>query len=52
LTKVVAVLGPARGFEIIERYKGVSGRHVSKRDDRTEVTASKRFPKLEEGGKK
>jgi FAD:protein FMN transferase len=49
LTKVVAVLGPKKGFEIIEKYKGVSGRHVRKTDEGVEVTASKRFPKLREG---
>lgn len=52
LTKVVAVLGPKKGFAIIEKYKGVSGRHVSKTDEKTEVTASKAFPKLHEGEKK
>jgi thiamine biosynthesis lipoprotein len=49
LTKVVAVLGPKKGFTVIEKYKGVSGRYVRKTDDAVEVTASKRFPKLHEG---
>jgi thiamine biosynthesis lipoprotein len=45
LTKVVAVLGPKRGFEIIEKTKGVSGRYVRKSDKGTEVFTSKHFPK-------
>jgi thiamine biosynthesis lipoprotein len=51
LTKVVAVLGPKKGFAVIEKYKGVSGRFVRKTEDGVEVTASKRFPKLAEGKK-
>jgi thiamine biosynthesis lipoprotein len=46
LTKVVAVLGPKKGFEIIEQTKGVSGRYVRKTDRGTEVFTSKSFPKL------
>jgi thiamine biosynthesis lipoprotein len=46
LTKVVAVLGPKRGFEIVEQTKGVSGRYVRKTDDGTEVFTSRRFPRL------
>jgi thiamine biosynthesis lipoprotein len=51
LTKVLAVLGPEKGFEIIEAYKGVSGRFVRKTDDLTEVLFSRRFPKLSEATK-
>jgi thiamine biosynthesis lipoprotein len=46
LTKVVAVLGPKRGFKILEETKGVSGRYVRKTDEGTEVVASKHFPRL------
>jgi thiamine biosynthesis lipoprotein len=46
LTKVVAVLGPKKGFAIIEQTKGVSARYVRKTDAGTEVFTSKRFPKL------
>jgi thiamine biosynthesis lipoprotein len=46
LTKVVAVLGPKKGFAVIEKYKGVSGRYVRKTDEGTEVQTSKHFPKL------
>jgi thiamine biosynthesis lipoprotein len=51
LTKVVAVLGPTKGFAIIEKKKGVSGRYVAKTDKGTEVFTSKHFPKLH-GGKR
>ena len=51
LTKVVAILGAKKGFVILEKYKGVSGRLVEKFDGKTEVTASKTFPKLREAGK-
>jgi thiamine biosynthesis lipoprotein len=46
LTKVVAVLGPDRGFPLIESVPGVSGRYVRKTDDGQEVVTSKRFPKF------
>jgi thiamine biosynthesis lipoprotein len=46
LTKVVAVLGAKKGFEIIERTRGVGGRFVRKTDEGTEVFVSKSFPKL------
>jgi FAD:protein FMN transferase len=49
LTKVVAILGPKKGFAIIEKYRGVSGRYVSKTDEETTVVPSKTFPKLREG---
>ncbi len=51
LTKVVAVLGPKKGFAILEKYPGVSGRHVRKTDDGVEVRTSKHFPKLHDGKK-
>ena len=51
LTKVVAVLGAKKGFPILERYKGVSGRLVERIDDETKVATSKAFPALREGGK-
>lgn len=46
LTKVVAVLGPKKGFEILAKYRGVSGRFVRKTDGETEVVLSKGFPTL------
>jgi thiamine biosynthesis lipoprotein len=49
LTKVVAVLGPKKGFAIIEKYNGVSGRYVLKTEKGTQVETSRRFPKLREG---
>jgi thiamine biosynthesis lipoprotein len=46
LTKVVAVLGPEKGFPIIEETKGVSGYVVRKTDKGEEAFASKRFPEV------
>jgi thiamine biosynthesis lipoprotein len=46
LTKVVAVLGPDRGFPLIESVPGVSGRYVRKTDGGQEVVTSKRFSKF------
>jgi thiamine biosynthesis lipoprotein len=46
LTKVVAVLGPDKGFPIIEQTKGVSGYFVRKTDKGEEAFASKRFPEV------
>jgi thiamine biosynthesis lipoprotein len=46
LTKVVAVLGPERGFSIIRAEKGVSGRFVRKTAKGIEVKVSECFPKL------
>jgi thiamine biosynthesis lipoprotein len=43
LTKVVAVLGPDRGFPIIEQTNGVSGRYVRKTEKGVEVKTSKRW---------
>jgi FAD:protein FMN transferase len=52
LTKVVAILGPEKGFPIIEKERGVSGRYVRKDDDKVEVKTSKRFPTLRTEGDK
>lgn len=52
LTKVVAILGAERGFEILASYKGVSGRHVRRTDGGVEVKLSKTFPKLATSGTK
>jgi thiamine biosynthesis lipoprotein len=47
LTKVVAVLGPERGFALIEKVDGASARFVRLTDkDREEVSTSKGFPNL------
>jgi thiamine biosynthesis lipoprotein len=48
LTKVVAILGPKKGFELIEKQRGVSGRYVLKTDEKTEVSVSRSFPTLVE----
>jgi FAD:protein FMN transferase len=52
LTKVVAILGPEKGFPIVEKERGVSARFVRKDGDKVEVTTSKRFPTLRMGGDK
>jgi len=52
LTKVVAVLGPEKGFKIIEGVKGASARFVAKTDKATTVKMTKDFPKLSEGKKR
>jgi thiamine biosynthesis lipoprotein len=44
LTKVVAVLGPEKGFKIIEETEGVSGMMVRKTESGEETICSKRFP--------
>ncbi len=46
LTKVVAVLGPEKGFPIIERTEGVSGYVVRQGDKGEETIASPRFAKV------
>ncbi len=46
LTKVVAVLGPERGFKLIETVEGASARFVRLTERGEEVSASPRFPKL------
>jgi thiamine biosynthesis lipoprotein len=46
-TKIVAVLGPDRGFAILEKEKGVSGRFVRLNDEgKEEVKEMKSFPPL------
>jgi thiamine biosynthesis lipoprotein len=46
LTKVVAVLGPAKGFPIIEETPGVAGYVVRRTDKGEETLPSKRFPEV------
>lgn len=46
LTKVIAVLGPEKGMEIIESREEASARMVRKEGDAFETIASKNFPKL------
>ena len=46
LTKVVAVLGPEKGIEILSSNEGASARMVRKKGDKFETTVSKNFPKL------
>jgi FAD:protein FMN transferase len=48
LTKVVAVLGPEKGFPLIEQTKGVSGYFVRKTDKGEEAFASKHFPEVKQ----
>ncbi len=46
-TKIIAVLGPERGFKILEKEEGVSGRFVRLTDDgKEEVETMKNFPAL------
>jgi thiamine biosynthesis lipoprotein len=52
LTKVVAVLGPEKGFPLIEQTKGVSG-YVVRKTDKGEVTfSSKHFPEVRQRDEK
>ena len=44
LTKVVSVLGPERGFAIVEKLDGVSALMIRNTDKGEEALASKRFP--------
>ena len=44
LTKVVAVLGPKKGFAVLARHKGTSGRFVKKTDAGAEAETSAGFP--------
>jgi thiamine biosynthesis lipoprotein len=46
LTKVVAILGPEKGFPIIEETKGVSGYYVRKTEKGEETFESKRFAQV------
>jgi thiamine biosynthesis lipoprotein len=45
LTKAVAVLGPEKGFAVLKKYRGASGRHVQLTDGKATVTTSPGFPK-------
>ncbi len=47
-TKIVAVLGPDKGFKIIEATEGASARFVRLTEKGTESSTSKGFPKLQE----
>jgi len=51
LTKVVSVLGPRRGLEIIDSLKGVSCLAVRKTERGLETFTSRRFPNTSQGGK-
>jgi thiamine biosynthesis lipoprotein len=46
LTKVVAVLGPEKGFPIVEAVDGASARLVREVDKGLRTSTSKNFPKL------
>ena len=46
LTKVVSVLGPARGFEVIDRVEGVASYVVRQTDEGLEKAASRRFSQV------
>jgi thiamine biosynthesis lipoprotein len=46
LTKIAAVLGPERGFKLIETVEGASARFIRLTELGEDVTASPRFPKL------
>jgi thiamine biosynthesis lipoprotein len=46
LTKVVAVLGPAKGIPIIQETPGISARVVRQTDKGAETVVSKGFPQL------
>ncbi len=52
LTKVIAVLGPEKGFPIIEQTPGVSGYFVRKTEGGEEASASKSFPKVRQRDQK
>ncbi|MBY0229890.1 MAG: FAD:protein FMN transferase [Gemmataceae bacterium] len=45
LTKAVAILGAKKGFAVLARYKGASGRLVTRTDDGVKVEVSEGFPK-------
>ena len=51
-TKVVAVLGPEKGFPLIEQTKGVSGYVVRKTDKGDESFGSKQFPQVRQRDEK
>lgn len=46
LTKVVAILGPEKGFPIIEETRGASGYYVRKSEKGEETLESKRFSEV------
>ncbi|MGL4552836.1 MAG: FAD:protein FMN transferase, partial [Gemmataceae bacterium] len=50
LTKAVAVLGPGKGFAVLAKYKGASGRFVRRTAEGTAVEASPGFPALRDKG--
>jgi thiamine biosynthesis lipoprotein len=51
MTKAVAVLGPDKGFPIIEAIEGASSRFVRRTDEGLQASVSKGFPTLHEPGK-
>jgi thiamine biosynthesis lipoprotein len=50
LTKVVSVLGPRRGLEIIDGIEGVSSLVVRKTDKGVQTISSRRFPRTSRSG--
>jgi thiamine biosynthesis lipoprotein len=46
MTKIVAVLGPEKGFPLIESVAGASARFVRRTEEKLESSTSKNFPKL------
>ena len=50
LATALAILGPKKGFALLAKYKGVSGRFVQKNDSEMKVEVSPGFPKLRESG--
>src|SRR5262249_14815148 len=46
LTKPLAILGPEKGFRILEASVGASGRYARLLDCKAEVAVSNRFPRL------
>ncbi len=51
LTKAVAVLGPEKGFPIVEGVEGASARFVLRTDEGLQTSATKGFPALHDPGK-
>src|SRR5690242_12048157 len=52
MTKAVAVLGPEKGFPIIEQVEGASARFVLRTDEGLQTNVSKGFPTLHEPEKR
>jgi thiamine biosynthesis lipoprotein len=50
MTKIVAVLGPEKGFPLIESVPGASARFVRRTEEGLESSTSKSFPKLHPAG--